>query len=71
VRAAGETALADRSAPWRTASDDWFSEVEQLRALFARVIGGDADGVALIPATSYDLAIAARNATAGPGDRCC
>ena len=35
VRAAGETALADRSAPWRTASVDWFSEVEQLRALFA------------------------------------
>ena len=69
VRAAGETALADRSAPWRTASDDWFSEVEQLRVLFARVIGGDADGVALIPATSYGLAIAARNATAGPGDR--
>ena len=69
VRAAGETALADRSAPWRTASADWFSEVEQLRVLFARVIGGDADGVALIPATSYGLAIAAHNATAGPGDR--
>ena len=69
VRAAGETALADRSAPWRTASADWFSEVEQLRVLFARVIGGDADGVALIPATSYGLAIAARNATADPGDR--
>ena len=62
-------ALADRSAPWRTASVDWFSEVEQRRALFARVIGGDADGVALIPATSYGLAIAARNATAGPGHR--
>ena len=69
VRAAGETALAERSAPWRIASDDWFSEVEQLRALFARVIGGDADGVALIPATSYGLAIAAHNATARPGDR--
>ena len=69
VRAAGETALADRSAPWRIASDDWFSEVERLRALFARVIGGDADGVALIPATSYGLAIAAHNATARPGDR--
>ena len=69
VRAAGETALADRAAPWRIASDDWFSEVEQLRALFARVIGGDADGVALIPATSYGLAIAAHNASARPGDR--
>ena len=40
-----------------------------LRALFAEVIGADADGVALIPATSYGLAIAAQNITARPGDR--
>jgi selenocysteine lyase/cysteine desulfurase len=69
VRAAGENALAARAAPWQISSGDWFEQVEQLRELFAQVIGGDADGVAIIPATSYGLAIAARNVTAGRGDR--
>jgi selenocysteine lyase/cysteine desulfurase len=69
VRAAGEEALATRAAPWRISSNDWFDDVELLRALFAEVIGADADGVALIPATSYGLAIAAHNSTARPGDR--
>ena len=37
--------------------------------LAARLIGTDADGVALVPASSYGLAIAARNLTRQPGDR--
>jgi kynureninase len=39
VRAAGETALAARAAPWRIASEDWFDGVEQLRGLFAPETG--------------------------------
>jgi selenocysteine lyase/cysteine desulfurase len=69
VRAAGEAALQRRGEPWRIASSDWFTEVERLRGLFAQVIGADADGVALIPASSYGLAIAAANLDAGPGRR--
>jgi selenocysteine lyase/cysteine desulfurase len=40
-----------------------------LRARFAQLLGADADGVALIPATSYGLAVAARNIEGAPGDR--
>jgi selenocysteine lyase/cysteine desulfurase len=69
VREAGEAALAQRAAPWRISSEDWFSDVERLRGLLARVILGDGDGVALIPSTSYGLAVAANNVTAGPGER--
>ena len=69
VRAAGDAALGRRGEPWRIASSDWFTEVERLRDLFAQVIGADADGVALIPASSYGLAIAAANLDAGPGQR--
>ena len=69
VRAAGEAALARHACPWRVARVDWFDDVERLRALFADVIGADADGVALIPATSYGLAIAARNTSACAHDR--
>ncbi|MGH2963069.1 MAG: aminotransferase class V-fold PLP-dependent enzyme [Solirubrobacterales bacterium] len=69
MRAAGEAALDRRGAPWTISPADWFTEVERLRGLFARVIGVDAEGVALIPATSYGMAVAAANLDAGPGER--
>jgi kynureninase len=64
VREAGESGLARRSAPWLVAAADWFGDVERLRALYAAVLGADSDGVSLVPATSYGLAIAARNVVA-------
>jgi selenocysteine lyase/cysteine desulfurase len=69
VHAAGADALKARGAPWQIHAQDWFDDVEQLRDLFAQVVGADADGVAIIPATSYGLAIAAENITARAGDR--
>ena len=69
VRAAGETALDRRSRPWTITPGDWFGEVERLRELFAGLIGADADGIALVPATSYGFAVAARNLPLGRGDR--
>lgn len=69
VRAAGEGALTRNAQPWRLRSSDWFAEAEELRALFARLIGATADDVALIPATSYGLAVAAANLTARPRER--
>jgi selenocysteine lyase/cysteine desulfurase len=69
VRAAGEAALARSAEPWKIASRDWFTEVERLRELFARVIGSDADSVALVPASSYGMAVAAANLDAGPDRR--
>jgi selenocysteine lyase/cysteine desulfurase len=69
VREAGASALARRSAPWRVAAADWFDDAERLRAAYARILCGETDGVALIPATSYGLAIAARNITATADDQ--
>jgi selenocysteine lyase/cysteine desulfurase len=59
VRRAGEAALDRRSHPWTITADAWFSDVERLRSSFATLIGADADGVALVPATSYGFAVAA------------
>jgi selenocysteine lyase/cysteine desulfurase len=67
--AAGQAALQRRAQPWRTGAGDWFEAAERRRALFARLAGVDADGVALVPASSYGLAVAAANLTAGPGER--
>lgn len=69
VRDAGEAALARRAQPWTITTDDWFADVERLRDRFAHLVHADADGVALVPATSYAFAVAARNLALGPGDR--
>jgi selenocysteine lyase/cysteine desulfurase len=66
---AGAAAIAGRARPWRIEGDDWFTEAEERRALFARLAGLDPEGVALVPATSYGLAVAAANLDARPGQR--
>jgi selenocysteine lyase/cysteine desulfurase len=69
VRAAGEAAMSRNAQPWRIQATDWFTQVEELRALFAQIVKADAEGVALIPATSYGLSVAAANVEVKPHDR--
>ncbi len=61
VREIGEAAVGRKSRPWEITPDDFFEGAEELRARFARLVGGDADGVAIIPSVSYGIAIAAAN----------
>jgi selenocysteine lyase/cysteine desulfurase len=69
VREAGAAALERRAQPWRITSDDWFSDVERLRGAYAAILGVEPDAVALVPASSYGLAVAARNLDAVAGDQ--
>lgn len=64
---AGRAAVARKARPWEIAPVDFFRGPEAVRSLFARVIGADAEGVALVPAASYGLAVAAANLAPGPG----
>ncbi len=61
VRAMGEKAVARKSQPWNIHARDFFEEAETLRQLFAQLIGADADGIALVPAASYGISVAAAN----------
>jgi selenocysteine lyase/cysteine desulfurase len=61
VREAGQAALSAGDHPWEMAPSDWFAPGERLRALFARLVNGDPDGVALVPSASYGIAVAAAN----------
>ncbi len=61
VRTAGEAAVARASAPWEITPSDFFEESERVRELVAEVVGGDPDGVAIIPAVSYGIGTAAAN----------
>lgn len=69
MREAGDRALDRRAAPWSIRPADWFDEVERLRGLFAHLARARPDGVAIVPSTSYGLAVAARNVEAAEGDR--
>ena len=69
AREAGNAALERRGEPWRISSGDWFDRTEERRTLFSRLVGVSPENVALIPASSYGLATAARNLTARPGQR--
>ena len=61
VEEAGMRAIEQRRHPWTIHADQWFEPAEELRGLFARLIGAGKDDVALIPSASYGLAIAQRN----------
>lgn len=65
--AAAQAALERRSHPWSIRQEDWFTDTEQRRALFARLLGADAESIALVPAASYGLAVAAANLRTAPG----
>src|SRR5438445_4500438 len=69
VRAAGEAALERRARPWTISASDWFADVERLRARFASIIGSSSEAVAIVPASSYGFAVAARNLPLHAGER--
>jgi selenocysteine lyase/cysteine desulfurase len=68
AREVGERAVARKSRPWEITPDDFFEDAEKSRALFARLVGAEADGVALIPSVSYGIAVAAANVKVEPGE---
>ncbi len=68
VTEAGIAALARKVSPWTVQPDDFFTESERARDLFARLIGAGAEDVAIVPAASYGLAVAAGNLPLEPGE---
>jgi len=67
--AAGEAGLRAKAQPWTIPTTAFFEDSERARALFARLVGADAEGVALVPAASYGVATAARNLAVRAGQR--
>jgi len=64
VTEAGLAAVRRKAEPWRT---EWFTDAEGARATAARLMGAEADEVALVPAASYGIAVAAANLPVGRG----
>jgi selenocysteine lyase/cysteine desulfurase len=58
---AGLNAVEAKRTPWIITSEDFFANLETARELFAKLIVCKSDDVAIIPAVSYGVALAARN----------
>lgn len=61
VAGVGRDAIDRLEAPLDLGPDDFFRDSDRVRRRFARLVGGDAEGVALVPAVSYGAATVARN----------
>lgn len=68
VEAAGIDALRFKRDPAQITPAMFFEGADRVRALFANLINGRADRVALVPAASYGIATIARNIKVGYGD---
>ena len=68
VRKVGEDAVGRKSRPWEITPADFFEGSEEARRLFAELVRGDAEGVAIIPSASYGLATAAANVRVAEGE---
>lgn len=66
VTEVGLDAVRAKQSPWKLTAPEWFSGAETLRGLAARLFDVEADGIALVPAVSYGIAVAARNLPVSP-----
>jgi selenocysteine lyase/cysteine desulfurase len=69
VVAAGQAGIARKTRPWSLTQPDFFTESDRARALFARVLNGDPECVAVVPAVSYGIAVAAANVPVSRGQQ--
>jgi selenocysteine lyase/cysteine desulfurase len=64
---AGIRGVKVKAAPWDMTINSYYDEVEKARALAASFIGAQPDDMAIIPATSYGIAVAAANVPVAAG----
>ncbi len=64
---AGHVGLARKQHPWELTPHQFFAGADEFRAVAARLLGADADCIAIVPSASYGVATAARNLPARKG----
>jgi len=61
MREAGIDGIDRRMQPWSIDRESFYVEVEEVRGLFARILDTAVDDIALVPSSSYAVAVAAAN----------
>ena len=64
---AGRRGLERKARPWNVRAEHFFDESEEVRSLFARLIGAAADDVAIVPSVSYGMATVMANVPVAAG----
>ncbi|MFT4033114.1 MAG: aminotransferase class V-fold PLP-dependent enzyme [Siphonobacter sp.] len=67
VQQVGIAGLLLKSTPYLITQDSYFEGVDQLKTLFAKLVNGPAERIAIIPSVSYGMATVAKNLNAKPG----
>jgi selenocysteine lyase/cysteine desulfurase len=67
AQSAGKAAIGAKANPWTVTPQHFFTNLEENRTLFGRVIGCSPDHVAIIPGVSYGIALAAKNVPVAKG----
>ena len=67
VVAAGQLASGRKAQPWKISSEDFYTDTEIARGLFATLINAAEDDVAIVPAASYGVSVVARTLQMGKG----
>jgi selenocysteine lyase/cysteine desulfurase len=68
VKEAGINGVSGKSSPWELMPQDFFTQSEHCRSLFAKTLGTDKECVSFIPSASYGIAVAAKNLNLKSGD---
>ncbi|MAF32360.1 MAG: aminotransferase class V-fold PLP-dependent enzyme [Desulfobacterales bacterium] len=68
VSKAGQIGVARKEHPWQVTAENFFSETEMTRGLFARIIDSETDDIAIIPAVSYGMSVVAKNVNVKKND---
>jgi len=69
VQKAGSKALLSKVHPWTITADTFFRNLEDNRNLFSKLVRCTPDDVAIIPAVSYGIALAAKNIPVKKGQK--
>lgn len=67
--AVGREGLDRKLRPWQIVGKDFLDGPEKARALFGRLIGAQAEDIALVPSASYGIAVAANNLPLAAGQQ--
>ncbi|HEX8308889.1 MAG TPA: aminotransferase class V-fold PLP-dependent enzyme [Allosphingosinicella sp.] len=66
---AGRRGLERKAHPWDVRAEHFFDESEEVRGLFARLIGAECDDVAIVPSVSYAMATVMANVSVAAGQK--
>lgn len=65
---AGQAAVAEKGRPWLIGADQFFTNLDRARGLFAKLVGANLEDIAIVSSATYGVETAVRNIQLKAGD---